>query len=228
MAQQLLKAFPGSVQDAAQEYAEQQCVKPRVRLPLNPFGAGEREACDPDQQHSRADGDQTGVEMRANEPIPMNLHKKKWQQQIEMLFDGQAPRMLERGACIVLNIQQVLPYEGLQGVSVQNDLEQKVEVIGRPDLQHSAYKKPADLNLPGSGDLLDEQAADQETAEHKKQIDSHPADPVSDKGPGPGKWVVGLQFDGVKTYDQKNGESANPIELHHAGGTFFSCPAVVG
>lgn len=170
---------------------------------------GDQASGEDEQAEAEKDGRHCGAQPGAG----VDGGEEQRQEEIEVLFDGEAPGVAEGGAGVVLDVEDVLPGEGVEGMPANAYLEEDVEVVGWPDLEDAAEKEAAGAQGAGLDELLDEQAADEEAAEDKEEVYAHSTELFAEILEGAGHGVGDGDGEEVDLHDGKDGEAANEVEL---------------
>ncbi len=99
-------------------------------------------------------------------------------------------------------------------MAVHGYLKEDIEVICRPYFEHSPNQESPYPNRSRFHPFLYEQAADQEAAENKEQIDSHPAHVLGCGQDLLDRMVHVLPGHRMVVNDEQDGEPAHEIELN--------------
>lgn len=119
----------------------------------------------------------------AAQPRPLQGEQAKQREpEVEMLLDGQAPRVLARRAEVVLQVQQVRAQRvgdlcrlAVRALPRKPEREKReVGEVGRPDIQAASHEKSPHVDRARAAILGEQQLANQVTTQHKEEIHAGP------------------------------------------------------
>lgn len=93
-----------------------------------------------------------------------------------MFLDRETPGLRNRGAQVVLQVREVLHEKTIERMPSHERMKGDQHVIGRPDLEDSPHDEAARVDFAVLGVLLEQEPADEKTAQREKQIDAFPAE----------------------------------------------------
>ncbi len=217
--------------------AEQQRVQPQVgrRVDARPRVAerlGREVAAGQAGRAGQRDQDGGALQVAAQLAPAGVGHEAQPQQQVEVLLDGQRPGVVPQGPEVVLDEQdlgqQPLPEGGrplaLPVLDDGHDGDHHVEA--RVDLEAAPHEEAQDVHLAVLRVLAEEQAGDQETAQHEEQVDAGPARAPHDARDDRGVAVDELRP--VVADDQQDGRRAQHVQFGKAALRRRSGPGPVG
>ena len=125
------------------------CVRHCTRTSLTPFAtARPRSASDATSTATR-----TATRGADRAPPTGEQREQDGEQQVEVLFDGERPQMLQRGAGVVLHVQSVLPEIRRHRVVPDDRVHGQEDVEHRPEPQHPPRGEPSSVEPTRPGPL---------------------------------------------------------------------------
>ena len=150
-------------------------------------------------------------------PFPSaDEQKKERQDEIELIFDGERPRVRERGAAAqadVLHRDEKFPkrrYLRELAQRWEQEIDREDNKVCRQDAQGPASKEARKVDSPFARQRREQLSTDQVAAKNKEKVDTDPAKAVR------ATWKLETEDTGMINNDDDNGKGAEQIETRLA------------